>query len=260
MRLILPLLLTLFMTTLLGCATTETSIAAAPAEPDQTLTKEAAAAALKGIQGEVLSVEPAEVPGLYLVSMRMQGKTVPLYLDTSGSYLFSGNVIRLKDRKNLTEAHYQRLNPVDISTIPLDAGMTLGDPAAAQQILVFTDPHCPYCSKLHQVLHEAVATNTEFAFHIKLLPFKASSKKVAQTIICNQSMELLDQAFSGQTLSKTAADDCNSDAISNNLNLASKLGIRGTPTLILPNGRIVTGYRPLEELLKLIEENRIKTQ
>jgi thiol:disulfide interchange protein DsbC len=217
------------------------------------LTKESAIKALKGIQGEVLSVNPAEISGLYLVTMRMQGRVVPIYLDGSGSYLFTGNVIRLKDRKNLTEAHYQRLNPVDISTIPLDDALIVGNPEASQHIIVFTDPHCPYCSKLHKVLQEAVNKNPDLAFYNKLIPLKPSSKQITQTILCNKSLEQLEQAFAGKSLPEPS---CKTDTIEKNLMLAQQLGIHGTPTLILPNGQLSPGYKPLDELLKLIEESK----
>ncbi len=66
-------------------------------------------------------------------------------------------------------------------------------------------------------------------------------------------MEQLEMAFSGQSLPEPS---CETDAIEENLKLAQKLGIRGTPTLVLPNGKISPGYRSLDELLKLIGENR----
>ncbi|MEA3543873.1 MAG: DsbC family protein, partial [Thermodesulfobacteriota bacterium] len=151
----------------------------------------------------------------------------------------------------------QRFNPVDISNIPLDEGLTLGNPDAPQQILVFTDPHCPYCSKLHKVLHEAVKANPKLVFHTKLIPLKKSSRKISQTILCNKSMEQLEMAFSGQSLPEP---NCETDIIEKNLQVARKLGIRGTPALILPNGTISPGYRPLKELLKLIEDNRVDSK
>ena len=249
MHLILPLFLFIVLSSLPAYATDSGN-----QQPEtQVLTKAEATKALQGIQGEVLSVTPAEVPGLYQVAMKMKGRVVPIYLDASGSYLFTGNIIRLKDRKNLTEAHYQQLNPVDISSIPLDDGLTLGNPDAAQQILVFTDPHCPYCTKLHKVLHEAVKENPDLAFHTKLIPLKKSSRKISKTIICNKSMEQLEMAFSGQSLPEA---DCETSVIEENLKIAQQLGIRGTPTLILPNGKISPGYRSLKELLTLIEENQ----
>lgn len=249
MRLALPLFLFIILNSLPAYAVDSSHQQTEP----QPLTKAAAIEALRGIQGEVLSVEPAEIPSLYLVTMKMQDKNVPIYLDGDGLYLFTGNIIRIKDRKNLTEEHYQRLNPVDTSNIPLDDALTLGNPDATQQIIVFTDPHCPYCSKLHKVLHEAVKVNPDLAFHTKLIPLKKSSKKISQTIICNKSMEQLEMAFSGQSLPEPS---CETDAIEENLKLAQKLGIRGTPTLILPNGKISPGYRTLDELLELIGKNR----
>ncbi len=251
MRLALPLLLIILLSSLPVFATDTTG--ADTQQPEtQPLTKAAATSALQGIQGEVLFVNPAEIPGLYLVAMKMQGKVVPIYLDATGSYLFSGNVIRLKDRKNLTEAYYQQLNPVDTTTIPLEEGLTIGNPNATQQIFVFTDPHCAHCIQLHKVLKEAVKVNTDLAFHTKLVPFQ-SPKKLIQTIICNKSMEQLDKAFSGKDLPDPG---CETDAIERNSKLARELGIRGTPTLIFPNGHISPGYRPLDKLLDQIEENR----
>jgi thiol:disulfide interchange protein DsbC len=219
----------------------------------QEMTREAAARALADIEGEVISAEPTPVPGIYLIAMKMQGRIVPLYLDQSGSYLFSGNLISLENRENLTETQFQRLNPVDLDSIPLDDAFTLGNPDAAQQMVVFTDPNCPHCSKLHGVLKQAVKENPELAFHIKLIPLLNGSYEKTQTIVCNNSLEQLEMAFAGEHLPAT---DCASERVEENLALANQLGIRATPTLILPNGQRASGYRPLSELLELIKSNQ----
>lgn len=224
------------------------------AQPDSAgLTKEKAIEALHGIQGEVVSVQQAEIPGLFQVNMKMQGKVIPIYLDTKREYLISGNVIRIKDRKNITQAAFQKLNPVDLTTIPLDDALILGDSNAPQKVIVFTDPHCPFCSKYHKVLHEVVTKNPEIAFYIKLVPFKPSSKQITQTILCNKSMDQLEKAFAGESLPEPT---CQSETIGNNLMLAQKLGINGTPSSIFPNGIISPGYKSAEELVKAIEENK----
>lgn len=251
MRLILAIFVILILSALPAYATSE------EVETPQALTKQDAIKALQGIQGEVVSVNPSEVPGLFRVAMKMQGKIIPIYLDASGSYLFTGNVIRIKDRKNITEAHFQKLNPIDTSTIPLDDALILGNSEASQRILVFTDPHCPYCTKLHNVLHEAIKANSELVFYIKLIPFKQSSKKITQTILCNKSMEQLEMAFSGQALPEPT---CESNIVEENLALAQALNIRGTPAMILPNGQISSGYRSLEDLLKLVAENQVESK
>ena len=222
----------------------------------QDLTREAAARALADIEGEVISAEPSPVPGIYLIAVKMKDQIVPLYLDQSGSYLFSGNLISLKDRQNLTEAQFQRLNPVALDSVPLDDAFTLGNPDAAQKVVVFTDPNCPHCSKLHGVLKQAVRENPALVFHIKLIPLLNGSYEKTQTILCNNSLEQLEMAFAGENLPAT---DCAGERVEKNLALAKQLGIRATPTLILPNGQRAPGYRPLTELLELIEANQSGT-
>ncbi|MBN1958069.1 MAG: DsbC family protein [Desulfuromonadales bacterium] len=217
------------------------------------LTQDMAAEFLREIEGEVISVEPSEIPGFSRVGMKIQGQVIPLYLHNSGSYLFSGNVIDLKHRKNLTEEHFRQLNPVALDQIPLDDALSLGSPTATIQVIVFTDPDCPFCSQLHHVISRIVEERPDIVFHIKLTPLKESSYQTAKSIVCNKSMDQLELAFSGAPV---PVSECASDAIDNNLTLAKELGIHGTPTLVLPNGQLAPGYRPQEELLKLIEENK----
>jgi thiol:disulfide interchange protein DsbC len=216
------------------------------------LSKAEANEVLKQIEGEVVGVSAAEVPGLWRVDMKMNDKTWPLYLDYSKSYLVSGNIIQIATRKNLTESHYRELNPVDLATIPLDDALLLGDPQAKTKVVVFTDPHCPYCSKLHQELKKALVERPDIAWLIKLMPIKTGSRDAVETILCDKSLELLDAAFAGKQL---PPPNCKNPAIDLTLNIAAGLGIRSTPTLIMPNGQILPGYKELEHLLKVVDEN-----
>lgn len=207
---------------------------------------------LKQIDGEVVGVSPADVPGLWQVDMKMNGKTWPLYLDYSKSFLISGNVIQLESRKNLTESRFRELNPVDLSTIPLDDALLMGDPQAKTKVIVFTDPHCPYCSKLHQEIKKALEVRPDIAWQIKLMPIKKDSREVVETILCEKSLELLDAAFAGKQLPPPT---CKNPSIDLTLQIAAAIGARSTPTLIMPNGQIVPGYKQLDHLLKVVDEN-----
>ncbi len=216
-----------------------------------TLTKAEAKKIFTGFQGELLSVQQAKMPGFWEIGMKVNNQNVPIYLDYSKSYMVSGNIIRLKDRKNLTEESYRKLNPVDLSRFPIDDALLLGNPEAEKKIVVFTDPHCPYCVKLHDVMKEAVAKRSDLLFQIKLMPIKTSSKKIAETIACTKSMEQLEAAFAKQEIPEAS---CENNSIEQNLAVAKSLGIRSTPTLILPNGQIASGYKPLDALLKAIDQ------
>jgi len=208
----------------------------------------------KNMNGEVVSTEFAEVPGLWKLGVQVQDKVLPAYLDFSKAYMISGNVIRLNDGKNLTEETYRKSNPVDVSSIPVDDALLLGNPDADNKIIVFTDPHCPYCKKLHAVLKQAVEKRADLLFQIKMMPVKQSSLEVSKTIVCSQSMEQLEAAFEKKVLPKA---ECDSSAIDQTRSIAQSLGITSTPTLVLPNGQIAPGYKSLEALLEIIDQDKV---
>jgi len=92
----------------------------------------------------------------------------------------------------------------------------------------------------------------DIVFFIKLypLPMHAGSYGKAKAIVCNNfSLDLLDKAFEKKELPEPK---CETTVVDDNIKLATKLGINGTPALILPNGTLISGYMEPDELVKLI--------
>ena len=171
----------------------------------------------------VHGVRESEVPGLYVVDIEKDGQKVPVFLDAAGQYLISGNVIRLSDMTNLTQQYHAELNRIDISRVPVEDALLLGNPSAATKVIVFTDPQCPFCSKLHAELQKVVARDPEIAFLIKMFPLKMHP-----------------EAY------------CDTKAVDATLDLVEQIGIRSTPTLVLPDGRVVPGFKKADELLLML--------
>ena len=48
---------------------------------------------------------------------------------------------------------------------------------------------------------------------------------------------------------------CQTSALDENIKLAEKLGIRGTPAIILPNGLVIPGYKDADSLIALIDKS-----
>lgn len=209
---------------------------------------------LEGGVDRVVKVEFAEMPGVWLVEVEKDGQQFPLYLDFSKKYLVAGNIIRLKDKKNITVAEQQKQRgKVDVSTIPLDDALLLGDPMAATRVIVFTDPQCPYCKRLHAELKKVVKLDPNIAFEIKLFPLKMhpDAYGLAKTLVCKKDVELLDRIFAGE---KPPQEECKeAAAIDANLELVKKLGIHSTPTMVLPDGTVLPGAKPAEEILKILK-------
>lgn len=101
-------------------------------------------------------------------------------------------------------------------------------------------------------MKKVIEERKDIAFYIKLfpLPMHKGADEKARTIICEKSIKLLEDAFEGKELPKAK---CDTKAVEENIELAKKLGINGTPALILPDGKVFPGYRDAKGIIALIE-------
>lgn len=231
------------------------------------LSEQEAAKLIKGID-RILKVEFAEVPGMWVVEAEKDGNKFPLYIDFSKAYLFAGNVIRLADGLDVTQQRLNRLNggqqpavkpapqppsKIDFSRIPLSDAVVLGKTDAPIKVAVFTDPECPYCKKLHEEMKEVVRLDPSIAFFIKLFPLvklHPNAYGISKTVVCSSNpLSVLEASMAGAPIAQSA---CPTTRIDDNIALAGKLGIGSTPTLVLPDGTIMPGYKKAPDLLKLL--------
>ncbi|RME63372.1 MAG: hypothetical protein D6778_09710, partial [Nitrospirae bacterium] len=63
--------------------------------------------------------------------------------------------------------------------------------------------------------------------------------------------ELLERSFKKQPVPDPK---CKTDVIDKNIALAKELGITGTPTIVLPDGRVIRGFIKAEQLLELLKK------
>jgi len=122
---------------------------------------------------------------------------------------------------------------------------------------VFTDPDCPYCRQLHEIMKQVVAKHTDVSFALIMnpLPMHKDSPKKAQTIICTKSVSILDDAFSGKAVPEPAAT-CTAAAVERSTALARSLDFNGTPTLVRDDGIVLSGFLPEEQLLMWIDKKQ----
>jgi thiol:disulfide interchange protein DsbC len=100
-------------------------------------------------------------------------------------------------------------------------------------------------------MKKVIKERKDIVFFIKMFPLKMHPKAYdkAKAIICEKSLALLDDAFEHKQL---PAPKCKTSIVDENLKLAEKLGISGAPTLIMPDGRVIAGYRDANALKELI--------
>ena len=89
---------------------------------------------------KILSVKESPVNGLWEIVLQSGERKGLIYLDYSGKYFIQGAIIDIKSKANLTQERFSEINKVDVSQIPLDDALVLGNKDAKYRVIVFDDP------------------------------------------------------------------------------------------------------------------------
>ncbi len=228
-----------------------------------TITKQEAKDILKEMRipdAEIIKVELSPVKGLWEVSFLNKGQGQPklLYVDFSKSFALPGPVVEIKGGKNKTQerlAKIQESRRVDFAKIPLNNGLVMGDVLAPNKVAVFTDPDCNFCEKLHKEMKQVLQTRKDIVFYLLLYPlsFHKDAYWKSKSILCNKSLKMLEEAYAHKEILRL---ECDAKEIDANIKVAESLGITGTPTVVLPDGRIHSGTLPAKQLIEFISGRR----
>jgi thiol:disulfide interchange protein DsbC len=218
------------------------------------LTRDEAVRILGTSVDNVLSVGPSPVNGLWEVDVEKEGKRVPLYIDFSKEYVVAGQILRMSTKKNLTGNRILSMNRVDVSQIPLSEAIVVGKRDAKRRIIVFDDPNCQHCAKLHETAKGIVAKNPDVVFFVRPFPRNNDppTHEKALSIVCAGTIRALEDAFAGKPLPK---GDCGSKAVDESIRIAKRFNIRLTPTMIFPDGRVVPGALEADTILSMLDED-----
>jgi thiol:disulfide interchange protein DsbC len=106
------------------------------------LQKDEAKDLLKNIIPDVviLDVRISPVKGVWEVDLESRGRKAIVYVDFLKKHFFSGALVSIREKKNLTQERFIELNKVDVSQIPLENALVMGDEKARIRVIVFTDP------------------------------------------------------------------------------------------------------------------------
>jgi thiol:disulfide interchange protein DsbC len=101
-------------------------------------------------------------------------------------------------------------------------------------------------------MKKVLARRKDIVFYLKLLPLKVHPDAYwkSKSIACSKSVKLLEENFEKKRIPR---NDCTTMEIDNNMKLGEKYGITGTPTIILPDGSVYSGFTAADKLIKIID-------
>lgn len=232
--------------------------ALSPEKSCAALTKEDIKEVLKKLDAadaKIIGVSDSTAREFCEVVVESKGRTGIFYIDLEKKHLMLGNLYSLNPMQNLTAESINKVKDrkrIDTSAIPLKEALTIGDPAASKKVIVFTDPDCGFCGQLHQTMKQLTLKRKDIAFYIKFFPldFHKDAYWKSKSIVCSKSIKMLEDNFERKEIKKV---DCNTSEVDDSKKLAQSFGFDGTPTMIMPDGRVRVGAIPESELIQAID-------
>lgn len=205
----------------------------------QTLTEQQEASLVQGIipSTKIDKVERAEINGFYKAFL---GNGNMLYINPFKRVIFIGEIytaggvsLTANDRQEWqNELQNQLLKNIEIDELMRNAKkVDYGKGSKRYEVLIFTDPECPYCAKLEEFLEQK-----DVSVYINFLPlnFHKNAKRWSEQILSSKDLKAaikqirLTQKDLNVKVSKEAQK-----TLKATMALGEKLKINGTPKVFI---------------------------
>ena len=195
---------------------------------------------------QIDEVNKTSIPGLF--EIRANGSEI-YYTDAQANHLIQGNLLDLKQKRNLTEERVEKLSAIDFSKLPLADAFTIVRGKGERKMAVFEDPNCGYCKRFERDLQK-IDNVTVYMFLLPILG--PDSMEKSKAIWCAKDRAQVWQDFMVRDKALPAPANCDITALTRNQELSRKHRINGTPALIFANNQRVPGAidsKQVEQLL-----------
>lgn len=196
-------------------------------------------------------VNTSPIGGMYeIISARKV-----FYVDSTGRYAMLGNLVDLSIKQSLTEEKVKSLAITNWDKIPTKIAIVKIIGKGERKIAVFTDPDCPFCKRLDADILTKQKNLTIYYF-LYPMAMHANSDNDSKRIICAENPDVTYVNWMVNDKPLPLQNKCKRLT---NLDQMKKvgteiIGIEATPTIVLPNGQIISGLIPADYLDKLITE------
>ncbi|MFU8830804.1 MAG: DsbC family protein [Wenzhouxiangella sp.] len=204
---------------------------------------------------DVSQIVIAETPLPGIVQVRIGGDI--LYMSEDGRFLLQGRVIDLETQTDLTDAAMSVLRREQLAGLDSSDFVSFGNGDAAFDVLVFTDPDCGYCRRLHEQMdeYEAAGIRVNYVAFPRAGVGSQTYTKMVSVWCADDRQAAMDVAKGGGTPPPATCDN----PVQAQYELGKSLGVTGTPSIMTFSGDIIPGYVPpaqLRERLVMLSNNQ----
>ena len=198
---------------------------------------------------KIESVIKTPYTGLYEVFMGGQ----IIYTDEKLTFLIAeGRLVDPKTKKDITGERMEELTKIDFNTLPLDQAIKVVKGNGSRKLVVFSDVDCPYCKRLEQNELSNIDNVTVYTFLYPIEQLHPDAAAKSKSIWCasNRVKAWNDWIFNNKLPATTGNCEVPLEKVGE---LARKVGVTSTPTLIFADGKRMLGAQPYKEIEKYLQ-------
>ena len=195
---------------------------------------------------KVSRITETPIAGLYEVIVGTQ----VVYMGVDARYMIEGDLFDLKTKTNVSEEAKSVIRLSAIEKLGVDHMLVYKPEKVKNTITVVTDIDCPYCRRLHNEIPDYMENDIQVRYIFMPLKGSADMKKTISVWCSDNQQQALDTAKSGGKVVEKTCDN----PIQQHMKIARELGVRGTPAILLEDGRLLPGYVPVDKLVAEIRK------
>lgn len=174
------------------------------------------------------------------------------YTNETGQVIFIGNMIDLKNHRNVAADRQAAIGRDKFAKLPLQDAINIVKGNGARKVAVFEDAKCPYCHQLENSL-KSITNVTEYVFLYPIESLHPGTTDLDKRVWCSPNRVAAWTNLMLRNVTPPGALTCQTP-IARIQELGKQFDVQGTPTLVFPNGQVVPGAIPTKDLEKALTE------
>ena len=195
-------------------------------------------------------IEESSMPDFYVVNV---ANNQILYVSKDFKFVLAGEVIALNDGEitSLNDIYENKFIKNIISSIKPNESIDFISSNERFKLKIFTDVSCSYCRLLHSEIDQYLSNG--ITINYLAFPRDGLDSEVYKDMVsvwCSlDPKDSLNKLKKGENIE---SKNCK-NPVEEHFRKGSLIGITGTPTIILEDGKKFSGYIPANELIKILE-------
>jgi len=175
------------------------------------------------------------------------------YTDEKVSFVMYGVLIDTRTDRNVTEQRMRKLTALNVKDLPpLNMAIKRVKGDGRRQLVVFSDPMCPFCKKLETEL-EKLNNVTIYVYPNPIEAKFPGSTGIAKSIWCSAEPGKAWEDWMLRALRPSGRTDC-PNPVDKIDGYATKLNVDTTPTLVFADGGVLRQYVAAKDIDRFLNE------